>query len=112
MKVPFCLSFFYAALLTTALAVIAKYPAGNETLSVLLLYSTDPSYSSFSSALRNWVDDAFKRANENGSYYQLELVPQDTQVMNRSLSQQHCYDYMSTSLYIAIYSIDQYVFVL
>ena len=85
MKVFLLLAFFYASLSTTGLAVVTKH-AGNETLSVLLLYSTDPSYTSFSSVLTDWVDDAFKAANENTSCYHLELVAQDTKV-NLPLSQ-------------------------
>ena len=87
MKVFLSFAFFYASLSTTALAVVTKH-AGNATLSVLLLYSTDPSYNSFSSVLTGWVNDTIKAANENASCYHLELVAQDTQV-NLSLSRHY-----------------------
>ena len=89
MKVSLLVALFCAFLTTSRLstsvrAAVAKY-SGNETLSVLLLASSDPSYNSSYSALSNRVNDLLNEANKDGSY-QLQLVSVDTQV-NRTLPQ-------------------------
>ena len=75
--------FFCAFLATTRLptsvwAAAVKY-SGNETLSVVLLASSDPSYDSSPSTLSNRVNDLLNEANKDGSY-QLQLLSFDTQV--------------------------------
>ena len=59
-------------------AAVVKY-SGNQTLSVLLLASSDPSYDSSPSTLSNRVNDLLNEANKDGSY-QLQLLSFDTQV--------------------------------
>ena len=66
---------------TTARGALAKY-SGNETLSVLLLASTDSSYDSSPSTLSEWVNDLFNEVNKDANY-QLQLLSFDTQVIMR-----------------------------
>ena len=77
MSVSLLMAIFYVALTTTG-AFVTKYHR-NETLSVLLLASTDASYNTSPSTLSKWANDLLKRANEDWSY-QLELFLLDTKV--------------------------------
>ena len=67
-----CLFLATTRLPTSVSAAVVKY-SGNETLSVLLLASSDPSYDSSPSTLINRINDLLNEANKDGSY-QLQLL--------------------------------------
>ena len=77
MAVPLLITLFYVVPTATC-ALALKYPR-NETLSVLLLASTDSSYGTSPPTLSEWVNDLLKEANDKWSY-QLELYLLDTKV--------------------------------
>ena len=88
MGVSLLVTFFCAFLAitrvpTSVCAAVVKY-SGNETFSVLLLASSDPSYDSSPSTLSNRVNELLNEANKNGSY-QLQLLSFDTLQVNLSL---------------------------
>ena len=65
-----------AILLATVRPVVVKH-LGNETL---LLTSSDSSYHTSPSTLREWANDLLREANETENY-QLELASVDTKVI-------------------------------
>ena len=77
----FCTLLATARLSTTVCAAVAKY-SGYETLSVLLLASSDSSYDSSPTTLSQRVNDLLNEANKDGSY-KLQLLSFDTQVIVR-----------------------------
>ena len=81
LTVFFCAFLATARLPTSVSAAVVKY-SGNETLFVLLLASSDPSYNSSPSTLISRVNDLLSEANKDGSY-QLQLLSFDTQVKSR-----------------------------
>ena len=78
MSVPLLLTIFYVVLTTTC-TLVTMHPR-NETLSVLLLASTDSSYNTSPSTLSKWVNDLLIKGSKKNWDYQLQLSLLDTKV--------------------------------
>ena len=114
MTVSLSLAFSYHVVLiisrlftTSRGADILKYP-GKESLSVLLLTSSDPGYFSEPLIRSEWVSDLLRKASENGSY-ELELLFLDTEVYKRHYHLISAKGYPCTScIYIPTYYMQMY----